>query len=661
MAAREPDEPQQPSAEDRLGSWKAIASYLKRDITTVQRWERREGMPVHRHVHDKRGSVYAFRSELDRWLRDRRPPVDSEPARSRTRGLLAGVGAVVFLVIAAAAWWLARNETAPGNPLEAARITPLTDFDGVETAAAVSRDGEFVAFLSDRSGTLDAWVTRIGTGEFHNLTRGAAPELLNPEIRSVAFSPDGSLVTLWGRDTDGEGTVNVWAAPVTGGPLREYRPGVVEMDWSSDGQRVVYHTADAGDPTFVVEPGGGAPRQVHVGSKGVHNHFQTWSPDDGHIYFVRGVPPDEMDIWRMAADGADLQRVTFHDARVLYPTFLDRRTLLYLATTDDGSGPWLYTLDVERGESRRISFGVEQYTSLAASADRSRLVATVEHSKASLWRVPITDSVAQEADASRLDIPTVGAFAPRLGNDFLLYVSTKNDGHALWKLERGVATELWSAPQTRVIGGPAVSPNGQRIAFTVEDDRGNRAQVIDINGGAVRTLPATLEARGSPAWSPAGDAITVALDTGSEPRLHALSLDARSAQPLVVGYSINPIWSSDGRILVYADADTGPDYELKAVAADGSRIDLPEIRLPRGSRRASFVPGRRALIVLRGEMRHTNFWYIDLDTGERRQLTDFGLEFTIRDFDVSADGREIVFDRRRENSDLALIELARDR
>ena len=73
------------------------------------------------------------------------------------------------------------------------------------------------------------------------------------------------------------------------------------------------------------------------------------------------------------------------------------------------------------------------------------------------------------------------------------------------------------------------------------------------------------------------------------------------------------------------------------------------------------MPGRRALIVLLGEMRHTNFWYIDLDTGERRQLTDFGLEFTIRDFDVSADGREIVFDRRREDSDLALIELARDR
>jgi hypothetical protein len=56
-------------------------------------------------------------------------------------------------------------------------------------------------------------------------------------------------------------------------------------------------------------------------------------------------------------------------------------------------------------------------------------------------------------------------------------------------------------------------------------------------------------------------------------------------------------------------------------------------------------------------MRHNNFWYIDLDTDERRQLTDFGREFAIRDFDVSADGREIVFDRRQENSDLALIEI----
>src|ERR1700676_565881 len=57
--------------EDRLDSWKEIAAYLNRDVTTVQRWEKREGMPVHRHLHDRMGSVYASRAELDAWAHSR--------------------------------------------------------------------------------------------------------------------------------------------------------------------------------------------------------------------------------------------------------------------------------------------------------------------------------------------------------------------------------------------------------------------------------------------------------------------------------------------------------------------------------------------------------------------------------------------------------------
>ena len=56
---------------DRLDSWKEIAAYLDRDVTTVQRWEKREAMPVQRHLHDKAGSVYASRAELDAWVRGR--------------------------------------------------------------------------------------------------------------------------------------------------------------------------------------------------------------------------------------------------------------------------------------------------------------------------------------------------------------------------------------------------------------------------------------------------------------------------------------------------------------------------------------------------------------------------------------------------------------
>jgi TolB-like protein/Tfp pilus assembly protein PilF len=62
----------------RLDSWKEIAAYLKRDVTTAQRWEKREGMPVHRHLHDRSGSVYAFASELDTWLKNRKPSLQPE-------------------------------------------------------------------------------------------------------------------------------------------------------------------------------------------------------------------------------------------------------------------------------------------------------------------------------------------------------------------------------------------------------------------------------------------------------------------------------------------------------------------------------------------------------------------------------------------------------
>src|ERR1700730_11719971 len=62
----------QPSPElwagpDHLDSWKEIASYLRREIRTVQLWEKREGLPIHRHFHKQLGSVYALRSELERW------------------------------------------------------------------------------------------------------------------------------------------------------------------------------------------------------------------------------------------------------------------------------------------------------------------------------------------------------------------------------------------------------------------------------------------------------------------------------------------------------------------------------------------------------------------------------------------------------------------
>src|SRR5689334_19263048 len=82
--------PDKPSSvrppENRLDSWKEIAAYLSRDITTVQRWEKREGMPVHRHLHDRIGSVYAFTSELDAWQQSRNLSLEPEEKEQAAEG-----------------------------------------------------------------------------------------------------------------------------------------------------------------------------------------------------------------------------------------------------------------------------------------------------------------------------------------------------------------------------------------------------------------------------------------------------------------------------------------------------------------------------------------------------------------------------------------------
>jgi hypothetical protein len=71
----QPKAPAAPSNDEhrgrRLDSWKEIASYLSRSEKTVRRWEENEGLPVHRLLHEKRGSVYAYSRELEIWLKSR--------------------------------------------------------------------------------------------------------------------------------------------------------------------------------------------------------------------------------------------------------------------------------------------------------------------------------------------------------------------------------------------------------------------------------------------------------------------------------------------------------------------------------------------------------------------------------------------------------------
>src|SRR5215831_8628631 len=70
---------------DRLNSWKEIAAYLKRDVRTLHRWEAEEGLPIRRHLHKKRGSVYAYRSELEAWWNERRVQLEKQATTPENR------------------------------------------------------------------------------------------------------------------------------------------------------------------------------------------------------------------------------------------------------------------------------------------------------------------------------------------------------------------------------------------------------------------------------------------------------------------------------------------------------------------------------------------------------------------------------------------------
>ncbi|HEY7642358.1 MAG TPA: winged helix-turn-helix domain-containing protein [Steroidobacteraceae bacterium] len=583
------------------------------------------------------------------------PPAESQPQHHWARSALM-IGLIAVAIGSAAALWNTRPQRASQDPLVGADFTKVTDFIGAEEHATISPDGRFVAFVSDRDGAWDVFVGQIGTGDFQNLTRGRIPELRNPAVRMLNFSPTGSEVMIWSSQNKS------WSIPVIGGDLRPGPTGIAEIDWSRDGTHVVYHPAAAGDPLFVANADESyRGQQLYAAPPGIHCHFPLWSRDGKTIYFVRGFVPDEMDLWQIPATGGTAQRLTWHNSRVSFPTLLDERTLLYLATSADGSGPWTYALDLESRTTQRVKSANNAYTSLAATTDGRHLVVTESHPTASLWSVQLTDAVAGPEAVTPIPIHTQRGVAPRLGPDLLLYRAPKAGTDALWKHEGSAdARELWSGREGRVIGGPALSADGKRVAFTVQSRGKTWLHLMSSDGTGARRVAQDLDVRGAPAWAPDGKWIAIAALHEGEPRLFKVPATGGPAVALSTEYALDPVWSPSGRFLVYTAADVGTVFDVHAVGADGAPHAIPKLSLSRGSRRLAFLGAdEQTLVFLKGAQSRKEFWAVDLRSGVQRALTELGPGAVIGDFDVAADGRRIVFDRAREESDIALIALTR--
>ena len=266
--SKTPERPEQGSGSEarRLDSWKEIASFLRRGIRTVQRWEREEGLPVHRLAACRARQRLCRPNELTRGGKRRRrlkPPPDERRRISRT----------------------ATHDLQRVTTSTAATFWP-----------ALSSDARMVVYVSDAGqdgDTPQLWLQQIG-GSAVQLTSGlrdcAEPSFFANDTR-VAF------------DAAGESTRNVYEIPTLGGTPRVLKQAARGARFSPDGKWLAYLALEPGNPLRLVPADGGAARTLAHGLVDIVS--ASWS-DDGSCLLVVAHPDAsvELDYWVVPVNGA---------------------------------------------------------------------------------------------------------------------------------------------------------------------------------------------------------------------------------------------------------------------------------------------------------------------------------------------------------------------
>lgn len=309
-----------PPAEGRLESWKEIAAFLKRDVRTVQRWEQREGLPVHRHFHESRGSVYAYAPELEAW-RNNRPRLEGIRTARRWSRRLAwlGVGTAVLLSAGALTLWRARGGRWPFPDPASSRpavIAVRRVWAGPEANVfgSAAPNGGYLSFTDVVSG--DLAVRDLATGRNRRLTKASLNEravlsVISPDSRRVAYgwqtrgrfyelhvvALDGSNPRLLYRDQDGS----------------YIRPAA----WSPDGKQVlaIFTGTDAPDRIALISVVDGSMRVLRTLPSGQGAGRVILSPEGRYVaYDSPARPGSPRDIYLLTSDGRDAGTLIQHPA-----------------------------------------------------------------------------------------------------------------------------------------------------------------------------------------------------------------------------------------------------------------------------------------------------------------------------------------------------------
>ncbi len=452
--------------EGRLDSWKEIAAYLGRGIRTVQRWEREEGLPVHRLAHEKRGSIYARREELAAWWESRRLTLAAPPTSDAV--------------------------DAPVAP----RLERVTWTTALTSWPALSSDARLIAYVSDagQDGTTpQIWIQQIG---------GAALRLTNGEreYSHLSFSPDDTRIIFTASDDSGP---NVYEVPTLGGEPRLLQRGASRGRISPDGLWLACVPHDAAGIRVAARGGAGFRT---VASEMVDVACATWLPDSRSVLVhARPDPALEADWWIVPMDGGSptntgvVQR--FREAGMFtVPTgvaWVDD-SLVFSAAGAQGVSLYRQRLAASTfqpaGAPERLTAGSESAWLPTAAA--GRLAFFSSRADANLWSVAL--DAASGIAHGPLRRMTRGPFP--LGyltvtNDFrtLAYFSFRlgNGDVFLRDLRTGSERVLADGP-AGAKGYPAISPSGSLLAYGMRMPGGGRALrpifVACLPDGTWRTL-----------------------------------------------------------------------------------------------------------------------------------------------------------------------------
>ena len=666
--------PQSPESEAPLEGWKEIASYLKRDVTTAKRWEKNEGLPVRRHQHQARSSVYAYPSELDTWLATRQPTTELAASWYRRPASALAMAAALLLALASVASGPLVNppgaaaEDGSGMLARQVWTGPEINFYGM---VAPSPDGRYITF-SDRGHLA---VRDLLSGETRRLKSPSHP---NEHAEFSIISPDGQQIAYEWENAEDFDELRLIAFDGSGDRLLYRNPetkSIRPYAWSPDG-KTVFVVRRLRDQTWQI-----ARVSISDGSLQVIRSLEwrypnklSLSPHGRYLVYdllVRQDSPDR-DIFLLAADGSREVQLIEHPAVDDFPVWTpDGKQIVFTSDRRGTWGLWSLTLGDEnpQGPARLLKPDVGPILPFGFAGEGSYYYG------AGMFDVDIYAAEIDRATGKVITSPTplirsyVGSnLAPAWSPDGrqLAYLSARGSvpfgpGWATIVVrsletgqERAFTTDL------DIEAPPQWFPDGRTLLIAAEDRRDRVSFYrLEVDTGQVelihQNVTVELDRGPFPALTPDGKAIFY-LHGDPDDEYRSLRLyEIESAQKKEI-YRVAPplhftrlALSPDGQQVVFLLHDDATDARILQIVAvtGGEARELWRPNKPyhlSTNAGISWTPDGRYVLVLRhtGQPGHEHeLWRVPTEGGEpeRLGLTVERLGNPI----VHPDGRQIVF------------------